>query len=96
MQSSWTLSEAMTKEGRCSVVAGNGSLILGDTLAKELKTFAQVIELLESRGVVTDASTAVELCYKQNKKQKPFFGRSFARGFLPKGGHPLFLCRSDW
>ena len=27
IQSSLTLSEAMTKEGRCSVVAGNGSLI---------------------------------------------------------------------
>lgn len=33
IQSSLTLSEAMTKEGRCSVVAGNGSLILGITLA---------------------------------------------------------------
>lgn len=63
MQSSWTLSEAMTKKGRCSEASGNGPLILGDTLAKELKTFAQVIELLESRGVATDASTAVELCY---------------------------------
>lgn len=30
-----TSSEAMTKEGRCSVVAGNGSLILGVTLAIE-------------------------------------------------------------
>lgn len=36
IQSSLTLSEAMTKEGRCSVVAGNGSLILGVTLAMEL------------------------------------------------------------
>lgn len=35
IQSSLTLSEAMTKEGRCSVVAGNGSLILGVTLAIE-------------------------------------------------------------
>lgn len=33
IQSSLTLSEAMTKEGRCSVVAGNGFLILGVTLA---------------------------------------------------------------
>lgn len=33
IQSSLTLSEAMTKEGRCPVVAGNGSLILGVTLA---------------------------------------------------------------
>ena len=36
IQSSLTLSEVMTKEGRCSVVAGNGSLILGVTLAMEL------------------------------------------------------------
>lgn len=33
IRSSLTLSEAMTKEGRCSVVAGNGFLILGVTLA---------------------------------------------------------------
>ena len=33
----------------------------------------------------------IELCYQHNKKQKPFFGQSFVRGFLPKGGHPLFL-----
>lgn len=56
IQSSLTLSEAMTKEGRCSVVAGNGSLILGVTLAMELWTFAQLIELLESHGVLTDAA----------------------------------------
>lgn len=47
MQSSWTLSEATTKKGRCSEASGNGPLILGDTLAKELKTYAQVIEILE-------------------------------------------------
>lgn len=35
IQSSLTLSEAMAKEGRCSVVAGNGPLILGATLAME-------------------------------------------------------------
>lgn len=56
IQSSLTLSEAMTKEGRCSVVAGNGSLILGVTLAIDFQTFAQLIELLESHGVLTDAA----------------------------------------
>lgn len=35
IQSSLTLSKAMTEEGRCSVAAGNGSLILGVTLAME-------------------------------------------------------------
>ena len=35
IQSSLTLREAMTKEGRCSVVIGNGSLILGVSLAME-------------------------------------------------------------
>ncbi len=29
------------------------------------------------------------------QKTKAFIGRSFARGFLPKGGHPLFLWRLD-
>lgn len=35
IRSSLTLSEAMTKEGRCLVVIGNGPLILGVTLAME-------------------------------------------------------------
>ena len=55
MQSSWALSEAMTNRGRCSETFGIGPLILVDTLAKELKTFVQVIELLESRWVVRPA-----------------------------------------
>lgn len=56
MQLSWALREAMTKEGRCLVVIGNGPLILGVTLAMEFYTFAQLIELLESHGVLTDAA----------------------------------------
>lgn len=28
-----------------------------------------------------------------NKKRKPAIGHSFARGFLPNGGHPLVLFR---
>lgn len=56
IQSSLTLSKAMTKEGRCSVVIGNGPLIWDLALAKEFKTFAQLIELLEGRGVLTDAA----------------------------------------
>lgn len=47
----------MIKEGRCSVITGNGPLIWDFALAKEFKTFAQLIELLESRGVPTCAAT---------------------------------------
>lgn len=28
-----------------------------------------------------------------NEKRKPTMGHSFARGFLPNGGHPLVLFR---
>ena len=56
MQSSWTLSEAMTKKGRCPEASGNGPLIWDLALAREFKTSAQLIELLESRGVLTDAA----------------------------------------
>lgn len=56
IQSSLTLSEAMTKEGRCSAITGNGPLIWDLALAKEFKTSAQLIELLEGRGVLTDAA----------------------------------------
>ena len=57
IQSSWTLSEAMTKKGRCSEASGNGPLILGACFGKRTLDFAQLIELLEGRGVATDAST---------------------------------------
>lgn len=40
IQPSWTLSEAMTKKGRCSDVSDGGPLIFGVALAKEFKTFA--------------------------------------------------------
>ena len=56
MQLSWALREAMTKEGRCSVVIGKGPLFLGVSLAMEFQTIAQLIELQKSRGVVTDAT----------------------------------------
>lgn len=39
MQSSWTLSEAVTKKGRCPEASGNVPLILEFVLAKEFKTF---------------------------------------------------------
>lgn len=58
IQSSLTLREAMTKEGRCSVVIGNGPLFLGVSLAMEFQTIAQLIELQKGRGVVTDATMA--------------------------------------
>lgn len=51
-----TSSEAVTTEGRCSVITGNGPLIWDLALAREFKTSAQLIELLESRGVLTDAA----------------------------------------
>lgn len=36
MQSSWTLSEAMTKKGRCSEASGNGPLISGACFGKRV------------------------------------------------------------
>lgn len=51
--------------------------------------------LINDESVTSFAATPwipkKELCFLHNKKRKPFIGRSFARGFLPKGGHPLFF-----
>lgn len=80
MQSSWTLSEAVTKKGRCPEASGNGPLILEFVLAKEFKTFAQLIDLLESRGVAIDATTLDCL------RRESCFPKGICRVMLWRGG----------
>lgn len=84
MRPSWTLSEVMTKKGRCPEASGNGPLILEPVLAKEFKTFAQLIELLESRGVAIDATTLDCL------RRESCFPKGICRVMLWRGG---FLFR---
>lgn len=61
--------------------------------------------MLEGRLIVREIKVALLLSeigrlFKQplgydllNEKRKPAMGHSFARGFLPNGGHPLVLFR---
>lgn len=51
------LREPATKESPWPTRTG-GSLIIGGTMAKEFKTVSELVSLLESRGVATDAETA--------------------------------------
>lgn len=39
----------------------SGPLILGVTLAKEFKTIDELVSLLESRNVITDENTRIQL-----------------------------------
>lgn len=76
-------------------------------MAKEFKTFAQLIELLEGRGVATDTSTtdclrresyyAVVNGYKAPSKTAACLLRpKFCKGVPSKGGIPYVYGISTW
>ena len=69
---------AKTKKIRVMVV--DDSIVARNLLITGLSAHP----LIEVVGYAINALDAKkELCFLYNKKQKPFFGRSFARGFLP-------------